>query len=116
MAHLSQIFSHRCLNHVFFAYFPLPVLTREPILPPLRFGIACLASACSRGDLEEAQNLFSAGSRIWPVMVEVDNGLARSVEMLLAVRLFILNFSSCTLLMCVIFFLKRLFCSYPTVC
>lgn len=36
--------------------------------------------------MEEARNLFSAGTSLWFVMVEVDNRLARSVEMLLAVR------------------------------
>jgi hypothetical protein len=35
--------------------------------------------------MQEAQNLFWAGSCLWLVMVEVDNALARSDEMLLGV-------------------------------
>ena len=70
---------------LFFEHLPPSALNRESFVPPLRFGVACLGSVCSLGNIEEAQTLFTAGISLWPVMVEVDNALARSVEMLLAV-------------------------------
>jgi hypothetical protein len=85
LGQLSQIFSRCCWDHVFFAHPTIFTPTRGPIAPPLQYGIGCLASLCDRSDLQEARNLFWAGSCFWLVMVEVDNGLARSDEMLLAV-------------------------------
>ena len=84
---LADLFRHfnSCLNHVFFDQLPIPELASEQVAPPLRFGAACLSSVSTSSDPDEATALFSAGTSIWPVMVEVDNGLARSVEMLLAV-------------------------------
>jgi hypothetical protein len=58
---------------------------REAVAP-LRFSAASLVSTCAGVETEESEILFSAGSSLWPVMVEVDNSMARSVEMLLAVR------------------------------
>ncbi|KAH8815295.1 hypothetical protein F5884DRAFT_172944 [Xylogone sp. PMI_703] len=89
LTNLCQGFLRCCLNHVFFDRFPLPAPNRESTVPPLRLAMACLASISSGGFVEEAQNLFSAGANLWLVMVEVDNGLARSAEMLLAAVLLI---------------------------
>lgn len=51
---------------------------------PLRLGMACIASVC-RNDLEQAEAFFLAGAMLWPVVIELDNRLARSLEMLYAV-------------------------------
>ncbi|CAM1509684.1 Fc.00g000190.m01.CDS01 [Cosmosporella sp. VM-42] len=88
ITNLCRLFSKTCLEHVFFEHYPIPALTRDSIAP-LRFGLACLASVCDRGGVEEAETLFLAGANLWPAMVEVDNSLARSVEMLLATVLLI---------------------------
>ncbi|KAI0105869.1 hypothetical protein F4814DRAFT_429777 [Daldinia grandis] len=89
LAHLSRAFYNGCLGHVFFGQLPMPTAVWELLAPPLRFAIACLGSVCSRGDAEEGRSIYQAGASLWPVMVEVDNGLARSIEMLLAAALII---------------------------
>ncbi|KAI0845334.1 hypothetical protein F5Y00DRAFT_246641 [Daldinia vernicosa] len=89
LSHLSRAFYNGCLDHVFFRQLPVSAVAREPLAPPLRFAIACLGSVCSGGDAEEGRSIYQAGASLWPVMVEVDNGLARSIEMLLAAALLI---------------------------
>jgi hypothetical protein len=85
IADLCQIFPKTCWQHVLFDKFPTSVLSRD-FIAPLRFGIASLASVGDGGGTDETEALYMAGASLWPAMVEVDNSLARSVEMLLAVR------------------------------
>lgn len=87
----------------------MSAVARELLAPPLRFAIACLGSVCSRGDAEEGRSIYQAGASLWPVMVEVDNGLARSIEMLLAVG------NSFRFLEVICSRSYRLFCSYHMV-
>lgn len=89
---LRRNFNHRCLGHVFFERFPSSAIPRESApVAPLQFGMACLASVCANGNDDtgqgknEAETLFSAGASLWLAMVEMDNTLARSIDMLLAV-------------------------------
>ena len=67
---------------------------------PLRLAIACLASAYLRKSEVEGRDLFTAGMNLWSVIVEVDNREARSLEMLLAVRISSLKANN--LLLCLI--------------
>lgn len=67
-----------------FEHFPTPMLSHDTIAP-LRFGVAALASVSSGGGTDEIETLYLAGANLWPAMVEVDNSLARSIDMLLAV-------------------------------
>jgi len=73
--------------------------SREPLPPYLRLSLACLASCLSpspesfatvseripsvKSDIGKA--LFSAGVKVWEVMLEVDNREARKVESVMAV-------------------------------
>lgn len=80
------MFSTFCSGHVFMSRMPLPPPSREAIAPPLRLAQACLGSVYTRRGIDEARNLFHAGSSLWAVILEVDNSEARSIEMLVAVR------------------------------
>lgn len=89
---LRRSFKDRCLGHVFFERLPSSATSRETApVAPLQFGMACLATVSMNCDsnprLErnDAETLFSAGASLWLTMVEMDNTLARSMDMLLAV-------------------------------
>ncbi|KAB5576325.1 hypothetical protein GE09DRAFT_1185078 [Coniochaeta sp. 2T2.1] len=88
IADLCRLFPKACLQHVFFEHFPSSALSHDSIAP-LRFGIAALASVSCGGGINEVETLYRAGASLWPTMVEVDNSLARSIEMLLAAVLLI---------------------------
>ena len=85
ITYLRQVFSISCASHIFFGRLPLPEPSREPIAPPLRLAIACLASVYLNQAEEESTKLFLAGMSLWTVIMEVDNREARSLELLMAV-------------------------------
>ena len=63
-----------------------------PPPPYLELALAYLAAACEYRSRREEQfailssNVFRCGVSLWPVMVEVDNRQARSIDALIAVR------------------------------
>lgn len=64
---------------------PLPPVSREQIVPPLRLAMACLASLHIGRDDAESRHLFLASLSLWGAMLEIDNREARSPEMLMGV-------------------------------
>ena len=64
---------------------PLPPASREPVVPPLRLAMACIASLQAGHDDAASRNLFLASLSLWAAIVEIDNREARSPEMLMGV-------------------------------
>lgn len=93
---LYRSFNQTCLQHVFLDRLPTSFFQREATpVAPLKFGMACLAAISTNNNNVSGapeslpETLFSAGVSLWLAMVEMDNTLARSIDMLLAAVLLV---------------------------
>ena len=85
MARLSEIFLERCSEHAFLNRLLVTKPFCEPVAPPLRLAIACVASVQARHGAAEARDLFLASRALMGFSMEVDNREARSLDLLMTV-------------------------------
>ncbi|KAK5753468.1 hypothetical protein LTS12_016420 [Elasticomyces elasticus] len=88
----ASAFSSTFRKHVFLSTLKWDWYVPDTAPPYLELALACMACASeSRSRLVEqhldvAGDIFRCGVSLWPVMVEVDNRLARSLDAVIAVR------------------------------